>query len=215
MIEWGDFRKTADTVFPLRPGSSYARYNGTAATLAGAVRGADGVRYLLSAGHTLREGGHFKKGDPMVHPGPVDSQQPAAVARYEQVWTGMDAGVARLEPGIQAVNRALLSNRVILTPQMPQLLDILEKSGRTTHVTRGEVRGVGTFGGLYPAMRLVLPDGDSGPISEPGDSGSMWYDAVTSAAKGLHVGIDVNASPPVAIAILAAEVLKKMKVTWE
>jgi len=117
------------------------------------------------------------------------------VARYERVNLGLDAGIARLEPGIQAVNRALLSNRLILAPEMPQLQDILEKSGRTTHITRGQVRGVGTFGGFFPAMRLVLPAGSPGPISDAGDSGSTWYDAVTFAAKGLHVAIDLQLEP--------------------
>jgi hypothetical protein len=206
---------SAAPVFPLRPGSSYARNDGTAATLAGVVRDEDGVRYLLSTAHTLREGGKFKKGDLMVHPGPADSVHPVGVARYERVHLGLDSGIARLEPDIQVVNRALLSGRVILAPEMPQLLDILEKSGRTTHLTRGEVRGVGTIGGFFPAMRLVLQAGDPGPISDDGDSGSTWYDTVTSAAKGLHVAIDLNSKPPAAIATLVPEIVKKMKLTWE
>jgi hypothetical protein len=206
---------SASPVFPLRPGSSYARHNGTAATLAGVVRDNAGLRFLLSTAHTLREGGKFKKGDLMVHPGPADSTQPAGVARYETVHLGMDAGIAKLESGIQAVNQALLTNQRILAPQMPLLLDILEKSGRTTFVTQGEVRGFGTFSGFHPAMRLVLPPGHPGPISQEGDSGSAWYDAVTFAAKGLHVAIDPNSNPPAAIATLMPEIARKMKLTWE
>lgn len=202
-------------VFPLRPGSSYARHNGTAATLAGVVRDDAGLRFLLSTAHTLREGGKFKKGDLMVHPSPADSTQPAGVARYEKVHLGMDAGISRLEPGIQAVNRALLTNQIILAPEMPLLLDILEKSGRTTLVTQGQVRGFGTFSGFHPAMRLVLQPGDPGPISQEGDSGSTWYDAVTFAAKGLHVAIDPNSNPPAAIATLIPEIARKMKLAWE
>lgn len=206
---------SASPVFPLRPGSSYARHNGTAASLAGVVRDNAGVRFLLSTAHTLREGGNFKKGDLMVHPGPADSTQPAVVARYETVHLGMDAGIARLEPGIQAVNRALLTNRMIQAPEMPLLLDILEKSGRTTFVTQGQVRGFGTFSGFHPAMRLVLPSGNPDPISQEGDSGSTWYDTVTFAAKGLHVAIDLNSNPPAAIATLMPEIARKMKLTWE
>jgi len=205
---------SAPAVFPLRPGSSYARHNGTAATLAGVVRDEAGARHLLSTAHTLRQGGNFKKGDLMVHPGPRDSQQPVGVARYEDVYLSLDAGIARLEPEIQAINRALLSNRLILAPEMPKLLDVLEKSGRTTHVTRGVVLGVGSIGGYYPAMRLALPAGDPGPISDEGDSGSTWYDAATFAAKGLHVAIDLNSTPPAAIATLMPEIMKKMKLTW-
>ena len=42
----------------------------------------------------------------------------------------------------------------------------------------------------------------------------MWYDTTTFAAKGLHVGIDVNANPPAAVATLAVEVAKYWKLTW-
>jgi hypothetical protein len=206
---------TASPVFPLRPGSSYARHNGTASTLGGVVRDESGVHYLLGAAHTLREGGRFRRGDPMVHPGPADSQRPALVARYEKVHLGMDAGIARLESGVQVNNRALLSNHLIIAPEMPRLMDVLEKSGRSTNVTRGQVRGVGTFNGVFPAMRLVLLTGASPPISLEGDSGSTWYDATTFAAKGLHVAIDRNSNPPAAIATLMSEITRKMKLTWE
>ena len=202
-------------VFPLRPGSSFARSNGTAATLAGVLRDASGVRYLLSSGHVLREGGGSRKGDLLVHPGPDDSRQPAGVARYESVHLGYDAGIARLEPGIQAINRALLSNRQILAPQMPRIGDVLEKSGRSTQLTQGEVSHIGTFDHVYPVMWLVLPAGASPPISEKGDSGSMWYDTTTFAAKGLHIGIDSRASRPTAVATVAVEVAKFWKLTWE
>lgn len=206
---------SASPVFPLRPGSSYARHNGSAATLAGVVRDAAGGRFLLSTAHTLREGGRFNPGDLMVHPGPSDSQQPVGVARYEKVHLGMDAGIARLEPGIQVVNRALVSDRQILAPEMPRLRDVLEKSGRTTRVTHGEVRNIGAFGGLYPAMRLVLRAGDPPPIALEGDSGAMWYDAATSAATGLHAGIDPNSSRPVAMASLFAVLASRWTLTWE
>ncbi|HUE90298.1 MAG TPA: hypothetical protein VMO26_29800 [Vicinamibacterales bacterium] len=202
-------------VFPLRPGSSYARHNGTAATLAAVVRDNKGTLCLLSAAHTLREGGKFKKGDLMVHPGPLDSQQPAGVSRYETVHLGMDAGIAKLEPGIQALNRALLTNQLIHTPEMPLIGDILEKVGRTTGITQAEVRNIGTFSGFHPAMRLVPLPGDPNPISDQGDSGSTWYDAVTSAAKGLHVAVDPHATPPAAIATLMPEIIRRMKLTWE
>lgn len=206
---------SASPVFPLRPGSSFARFNGTAATLAGVVSDQAGVRYLLSNAHVLREGGKFKPGDLMVHPGPADSQQPVGVARYERVFAGMDAGIARLEPGIQVNNRALHSDRPILTPDVPKFHDILEKSGEASELTRGEVRNFGTFGHVFPAMRLVLVDGETGPISKPGDSGSTWYDVHTSAAKGLHIGLDLTSTPSVAIAALMPDVMKSLKVSWE
>jgi hypothetical protein len=201
--------------FPLRPGSSYARHDGSAATLAGVVHDNAGVRYLLCCAHTLREGGHADSGALMVHPGPADSQEPVGVARYSTTHLGTDSGIARLEPGIQVVNRALISNRLIGAPDTPRMGDVLEKSGEATQVTRGVVLQFGLFDNVFPAMRLVLPDGDPAPISNNGDSGSTWYDAATFAAKGLHHGIDLTSNGRVAIAAYMTTVLKKLKVTWE
>ncbi|HYC61999.1 MAG TPA: hypothetical protein VEK79_20780 [Thermoanaerobaculia bacterium] len=205
----------ASPVFPLRPGSSFARHDGSAATLGGVLRDEAGVRFLLSAGHALREGGRFRRGDLMVHPSPADSRTPVGVARYEDVHLGLDAGIARLEATIQVNNRALLSSRQILSPRMPRRLDILEKSGNATHITRGQVRNIGAFGRFFPAMRIVSLPGDTGPISLGGDSGATWYDATTFVAKGLHVAIDLNSNPPSAIATLTAEIARQFRLTWE
>jgi hypothetical protein len=98
-----------------------------------------------------------------------------------------------------------VSNRAILTPDVPAVFDVLEKSGEATKVTCGEVRQIGKFGLLAHGMRLVLPQGDPDPISRPGDSGSTWYDTTTFAAKGLHVGADTSSSA-VAIAAVFTEV---------
>lgn len=206
---------SAVAVFPLRPGSSYARHDGTAATLAGVVRDKAGLRYLLSAAHTLREVKPFNTSVLMVHPGPADSAHPVEVARYEDVFLALDAGIARLLPDITVVNRALLSNTAILAPEMPVTGDVLEKSGEGSQLTSGEVLQIGTFDGVSHGMRIVLRPGDTGPISKPGDSGATWYDVTTSAAKGLHVGIDIHSNGRVAIASLFPEVMKKLKVTWE
>jgi hypothetical protein len=200
--------------FPLRSGASYARFNGSAATLSGVVRDSADVRYLLSAAHTILEGSNPRKGDLMVHPGPADSQQPVGVARHEKVSLGMDAGISRLEPGIQVVNRALLSNVQILPPVLPQMFDVVEKSGRSTGIRRGEVRHIGVINGVFPAMRVALRPQDDTPISELGDSGAIWYDTTTFAAKGLHVSADLAANPPAAVAGLVFEITKRFKVTW-
>ncbi|MEA2570980.1 MAG: hypothetical protein QOI24_2981 [Acidobacteriota bacterium] len=212
-VRSGNGAGSMSPAFPLRPGSSYARRDGSAATLAGVVEDGAGIRYLLSSAHTLREGGHVDPGALMVHPGPADSQQPVGVARYERTHLGTDSGIARLEPGIQVVNRALISNRMILAPQPAQQFDVLEKSGEATKLTRGQVRQFGIFGNV-DGMRLVLPDADPVPISKGGDSGSTWYDTTTFAAKGLHHGIDLGSNGRVAIAALMSTVLKKLRVTW-
>jgi hypothetical protein len=202
-------------VFPLRPGSSIGRVvGGTAASLAGVVRDKNGVRYLLCAGHTLREGGNFGQGDPIGHPGPADSAGAiSTVGRFHKVHLGMDAGLATLEPGIAVNNTALLSNTQILAPDYAIDGDILEKSGRTTGITQGVVQSIGTFGVLYPVAYLRPLPGDTNPISQDGDSGSMWYDAFTANARALHVAVDLTTGR--SVGTLAKSITDKLKVTWE
>jgi hypothetical protein len=214
-VRSGNGTMSVPPTFPLRPGSSYARHDGSAATLAGVVHDDEGVRYLLCCAHTLREGGHADPGALMVHPGPADSQEPVGVARYARTHLGTDSGIALLEPEIQAVNRALISNQVIVAPQTPQLGDVVEKSGEATQITRGVVVQFGLFDNVFPGIRLLLADGDPAPISKNGDSGSTWYDTTTFAAKALHHGIDLTSNGRVAIAAYMTSVLKKLKVTWE
>lgn len=200
--------------FPLRPGASIARFDGSAATFGGVVVDASGVRSFLTAGHVINEGAAFKKGDVMVHPGPADSQQPVAIGRCDRVNAGMDAGIARLNTNIAAENRALITNVDIAAPQVPQIGDVVEKIGRTTQRRIGEVHHFGVLNGVFPAMRIVLRPGDPAPISDPGDSGAMWYDTTTFAAKLLHVAGDSTSNPPSAIGSFATEVVKKFKVSW-
>jgi hypothetical protein len=205
--------------FPLQPGVSIARANGTAATLGATVQDTSGARCLLCAAHTLREGGKFKKGDPIVHPAPSDAPgRFTVVARYQSVHLGMDAGVARLEPGIAATNVALLSNVEIGVPAFPMIGDILEKSGRSTGVTQAVVQGIGTFIGLFPALHLRPLSGSASttPLSDLGDSGAIWYDVLTGAAKGLHSS-GSGAAPngdEYAIATIVASVVHDLKLTW-
>lgn len=173
----------------LTPGASIARADGSAASFGAVVQNAAGLPFVLCAGHTLREGGKGKKGDPLVHPGPDDA--PAhlrrLVARYERVHFGLDAGLARLEAGLSASNR-LPDGRFIVAASSPVLGEVLEKHGRTTGTTQAIVQGLGLFGNVFPALHLrpLAGDMDDRPLSDHGDSGAVWYGAESCAAKGLH-----------------------------
>jgi hypothetical protein len=204
---------------PLIPGASVGRVGGTAASFGAVVRDANGHSYMLCAAHTLREGGRGKKGDIVVHPGPSDAQGVTCreVATYERVHFGMDAGLARLLPGIAAAN-ALPDGAEIEPPAAAAIGDVLRKHGRSTGTTTAIVQGIGLCDNVFPAMllRRLDADGSPHPISERGDSGAVWYDSTTRHAKGLHFA-GSGAAPRAteyAAASLIPSVVKHFKVRW-
>lgn len=201
--------------FPLQPGASIARATGSAASLGGIVRDAAGQRHLLTAAHVLREG-KPKKDAPIVHPGPLDASGPVVtVARVDDWHLGLDAGIATLDNAIIASNVARVSHVTILPPAEAKAGDTLEKCGRTTSRTQGVVRDIGTIaGGKIGPVAFITPlVGDTQPISLEGDSGSIWYDAVTDQAKALHIGVDLGTRE--AVATLMTHILDELSVTWE
>ena len=216
----GDYRRAAGVlagaVTPLAPGASISCTRGTAGTFGAVVRQSDGSRCLLTAAHVLRECGKCTKGAAIVHPGRTDAGAGAAsVARLTDVHFGLDSGIAALVSGVTAHNVALESGVRITTPVVPQMNDILEKVGRTTGVTRARVQGIGTFEGVFPAIQLRPLQGGIGTIiSEPGDSGAVWYHADSGAAVGLHVAGGVSEGNTYAIAAVATEVMGGLDLTW-
>lgn len=203
----------------LRPGVSVGRADGSGATLGGVVVDKGGKAYLLCAMHTLREGDKGKKGDPIIHPCPCATGAPlGVVATYERVHLGLDAGIARLGAGVLATNDALISDVTIGEPDFPAIGDILEKSGQATEVTQAIVQAVGTFLNMFPAIHLapLAGDIDTTPLSGNGDSGAIWYDAITGRAKALHSsGSGVApAGHEFGVATMLPFVLDGLKVRW-
>lgn len=199
--------------FPLRPGASIARADGSAASLGGVLRNTGAGRFLLTAEHVFTETPNLKPGSKMVHPGPLDLQtQSVVVAGFVKKHKTMDAGIAAVEANIAVDNTALLSGVSILPPTPAIAAGILEKSGRTTDVTQGIVRSIGQFGLAKPVIFIRKPDNFSGKISAPGDSGAIWYDAETHEAIGLHRGSDPSSGDAVATPI--APILKFFGLTW-
>ena len=81
---------------------------------------------------------------------------------------------------------------------MPQIGDILEKSGRTTGITHAKVQGVGhTYDGVGEAFYLVPVKKNihNIEVSWKGDSGAIWYDPNTMEVVGLHVKGEKNPNP--------------------
>lgn len=214
----GNYRRAAGVlpgpVTPLAPGASISCVRGTAGTFGAVVR-QQGTRCLLTAGHVLRECGKCKKGADVVQPGRADAIAGAAVARFSDFHLGLDSGTAALNTGVKAHNVALISGVTITAPVLPRLDDVLEKVGRTTGVTRARVQGIGTFEDVFPAIQLRPLLGGAGTvISEPGDSGAVWYHGASGAAVGLHVAGGDSDENTYAVAAVVTEVMSELDLTW-
>ncbi len=180
----------ARRVDPVQPGVSIGHVDGTAGTFGLLVADrVTGAPCLLSAAHVLRVGRRPRPGDPIVQPGPADGggagDEIAGLLRFNLL---LDAAIARLSPARTFAERQFETGVTLTSARGPRLGERLVKSGRGTGVTAAVVSGIGTFGGVYPAMHLRAPaPGDATPIAASGDSGAVWYDPTTLAAVGLHV----------------------------
>jgi hypothetical protein len=216
----GDYRRgqggAGTLAFQLAPGASISCIRGTAGTL-GAIVSQGTERCLLTAAHVLQECGQCRKGAAVVHPGLADSGAATAVpvARLLAAHLGLDAGIASLSPAVAAQNVALLSGVRLMPPVVPVINDVLEKSGRTTGITRARVQGIGTFHGVFPAIHLRPLLGGMGTlISDRGDSGAVWYSVASGAAVGLHVAGDVSGGNRFAVAAVLTEVVRGLRLAW-
>lgn len=188
-------------VRPLVPGFSVAHHESTAGTIGAFVRDASGVTYILSNSHVLAKSGGAKFGDAVLQPGPADggSLPRALVAQLRRVvnlahGAVMDAAVAELCVGInftptyanQRIKQAVAS----VAPRAH-----VWKVGRTTGLTTGIVRAVGVDGvpvtydgGVVYLDDQIEIDGEAGPFSRGGDSGSLVIDASNSPVGLLFAG---------------------------
>jgi hypothetical protein len=188
-------------VRPLRPGLSVAHIGVTAGTIGGfVVTDGDERPQLLSNNHVLADSDRAESGSVVVQPGPADG----GVAPDDRI--GVLERVAPLlrdRPNVIDAATALLDDDVEVELAYPpgpltgiaeaDLGQQVEKVGRTTGVTRGQVTAI-ELDGLtvrYPVGLVRFDDqievtGDGpGPFSAGGDSGSVVYDEDTNAAVGL------------------------------
>jgi hypothetical protein len=207
-----EMRTTAAT--QLRPGLGLSHVRGPAGTLGlMLVDRTSRRKCLLGAGHVLAPGVNYRPGDPILQPAREDGgADTAEVAQLARVHRETDAAIAWLSAGRSYSPRPLGAGVDLSTPRFPRLGDVLEKSGRTTGVTRALVDGLGVFEGLRFAMRLV-PISEGYPqraISRPGDSGAIWYDPTDGRAVGLHGKGLVQPNNAVEVAV-ASSVMKVME----
>lgn len=187
---------------PVVPGFSVGLAGVDAAGTLGALVGPRARPRILGNSHVLAASGLAALGDSILYPGPLDGGAAGdVVARLAQVVpfdrggafvNAMDAASARVLPE----RRSELDSRIALLGIVPAGTAVpargmrVVKVGRTTGLTRGEIRDIN--------FRFVLDYGDPvGPVgfvdqvlcgryTEPGDSGSLVLEEETGLAVGLH-----------------------------
>jgi len=212
----------------LMSGASIAHYRATAGTLGGFVKdNQTGEMHILTNWHVAAEGG--TPGDAILQPGPYDGgthpQDTVAILNRSVIDRRGDAAVAKLTGARPFALDALVSGTVIIGHRAVSIGDTLEKSGRSTGVTRGKVTMEGVYFLTYSIGRVgvqgfriePLVAGNPGDIevSAGGDSGSIWYDPRTGVAVGLHFAGETSPNPgdEHAIACNIDEVLEALDVT--
>src|SRR5262245_7347162 len=181
---------------PLRGGISISDgRRPIAGTLGGPVLDrSTGHAMILSNWHVL-SGVFGRPGGAILQPGRLDGGTPTdQVARLDRnaMTSNLDAAVATLGDERPIVNGPW-GLRPIRGSALAQLGMSVEKSGRTSGVTRGVVTGVeGTkrtyyAGAGYRVIRHVISITPGDPeLSLPGDSGAMWIDEATTKVVALH-----------------------------
>lgn len=213
---------------PVEGGYSIGHYKITAGTYATAcydlrsMPGIPGRYYALSNNHVLANSNNARVGDPILQPGPYDggSFPKDVIARlsrwipitFDGSCNYVDAAIAEGE--FHDLDREIYwVGYVRELYSAPQVGDIVEKTGRTTNFTTGEVRNINAtvnvnYGGGKVAKfcRQIITTA----MSAPGDSGSL----VTNREEG-GVGLLFAGSSEVTIInnLLYVQALLKVRVT--
>lgn len=213
----GSFYQRSD---PLVGGVSVGAEYFSPGTLGGIVRDRETRRLmLLSNWHVLVVRWGLRRGQRIYQPGRRDGGADAdeiGVLERDAMDSGLDAAVAVLN-GRRQVSARQSGGRLVTGSRRPAIGMPVEKSGRTTGVTRGRITGMFgvqrlSYGWMERVIRdVVTIDPREGPIvSSGGDSGSWWIDSDTGAAVGLHfAGSDY---PERALAMDMEEVLTALRV---
>ena len=216
---------------PLTGGIEISRLGGSGlGTLGGMVfHEATGAPSILSNWHVMAAPGQTS-GQGIAQPGSMVGNRVATLANAALGATGVgwiDAAIATLD-GNRGFNQNMLGIPPPATTGVaPALLSMhLMKSGRTTAVTHGLINSIdvtiemtyppiGTIGFerqfiIFPHPSFPVPE-----ISAPGDSGSLWLEAVTHMAVGLHyAGEGSSAAQDLAIVSPMPQVVKSMQVRF-
>jgi hypothetical protein len=187
---------------PVRPGLSIGLVDAMPGTLGAVMWDRRNEQVcVLSSRHVLVGAASAVTGSLVLQPGRDDGGRDAdRFAFLERADASTDAAIALVDltaPFRRDVSLAAHFSKVVLQgAREPEPGDVLEKSGRSTGVTRGFVDGIGLNDGLRSSMRLrPLPGAADPKIARPGDSGAVWYDPRTREAVGLHCKGPQDPSP--------------------
>lgn len=181
---------------------------------------------ILSNWHVLVGQPTAQPGAPVWQPGKLDGggNQDTIAELSRSVLGPYDAAVARIT-GPRSVQESTLEGHSIQAMAAPRLGMQVWKSGRTTGYTTGFIDGVqmitqlnyGAAGvqQLSAVFRVVpLPGTPPAEISMGGDSGSVWVDAVTGYAVGLHFAGEVGDALEYALAHDMEKVAQHLRVVF-
>jgi hypothetical protein len=193
-----------------------------AGTLGGKVVDRRGDQMLLSNWHVLAGRWWIGNGAPISQPGCLDGGGTDSVVAYlaQDAWRShLDAAVARLAVGSRQLVNDQLEIGAVTGAARPVARMRVTKSGRTTGVTWGIVSSILpgrmiTYADGFPRVVrdiwAIEPELVRDRVSGPGDSGSMWLDANTWRAVGLHFAGESD--PPRALAMGMPAVLDALAV---
>ena len=145
------------------------------------------------------------------------SGQPAAASEAVEVsgapgipcaWTdavranaSLDCAAARVAGGVNVDASIAHLGLALAPPANPEPYMQVVKLGAATGLTRGKVECVDATGVL-----IVIRPGCAGQLTEPGDSGAVWFDEATGAPVALHrrgnvSGVEFSRSTPISAAL--------------
>ena len=189
---------------PAQPGCSvgFADPNNQfvmAGTFGALVTDASGV-YILSNNHVLADEGQLPNGSTIFQPGLLDGGDPTQdqIAQLTN-FMPLQAGVSnQVDCAIAAVGNPADVTNAILQIGPPQgagdaqIDEMVQKFGRTTSFTKGQVTSVDTdvtvqyeTGNFTFASQIIVVGLNGQPFSAAGDSGSLIVDASSNLAVGL------------------------------
>ncbi|MFD4502675.1 DNA/RNA non-specific endonuclease [Streptomyces sp. NPDC058457] len=222
---------------PIIPGASVGGVTVTAGTIGCIVFDkTDGTPYVLSNWHVL-QGPDGQLGEEIVQPGRFDdnrvSRNHLGALKRSHLGPAGDCAVATIDGG-RTFDPKILDLGV--APQElgePELGDKVIKSGRTTGVTHGIVRRIGTmvkidYGGDVGERTIgcfeIGPDSEhpaaDRQISSGGDSGAAWLFKQNGrpgkVIAGLHFGGESAGDPDDhALACLSSSVFEKLGISLQ
>lgn len=196
-------------VRPAPPGVSIGHYRITAGTFGAVVYDkANGQALILSNNHVLANASNGRDfqariGDAILQPGPADGGRVSRniIGRLNRFVPLMDRGINQVDC---AAAKPDSSNLIV-----PEILQIglvngvtdpvlgmeVKKSGRTTGLTKGQVRAMNVIVNVSYGFNRVLRFEKqilTSPMSSPGDSGSLVLDSNNRAVGLLFAGSDTT-----------------------